>query len=156
MHMQIRRSDLSRGGASVTVFSSVKCFCLTRADLRGVPAVLQPRGEHPAGGAAHALLQGTGWGRSVSQVPSRAFLCTDTSGFFFFETLAGQRGRPRQSVLPGQRLRPQGRLRQQRGPGAGRRQRVLQLVGHPEGSLHGSRQVSHCGAPPLSTCDPFS
>lgn len=75
----------------------------------------------------------------------RAFLCTVTSDFFIFETLTGQRGRPRQSVLPGQRLRPQGRLRQQRGPGAGRCQRVLQLVGHPEGFLHGSSQVSHWG-----------
>lgn len=30
------------------------------AGLCGIPAVFQPRGEHPPGGAAHALLQGKG------------------------------------------------------------------------------------------------
>lgn len=68
---------------------------------------------------------------------------------FIFETLTGQRGRPRQPVLSGQGLRAQGRLRQQRGPSAGRSQWVLQFIGHSEGSLHGSGQVSSSEAPPL-------
>lgn len=35
-------------------------FSPTPAGLCGIPAVFQPRGEHPPGRAAHALLQGRG------------------------------------------------------------------------------------------------
>lgn len=149
--MLIWWSDLSRAGRLHYFFFLLNVFVwLEQVFVESL--LCSSRAENIRLAGQHMHCSKVQHGGAPSRSFSCIFLCDGCLELFIFETLAGQRGRPRQSVLPGQRLRPQGRLRQQRGPCAGRSQRVLQLVGHSEGSLHGSGQVRHSEAPPLWIC----
>lgn len=122
------------------------------AGLCGVPAVLQPRGEHPPGRAVYALLQGILNKAHFTKFHSDCPLCSPNikplpmnllfqliSALLFM--FPGGSGCSRQPVFPGKRLQSEGGLWQQCGIGVGGCQRVLQLLHGTNRPLHEPGQV---------------
>lgn len=93
---------------SCTLHSAVLNWVQHSPGLRGVPAVFEPCGEHTPGRAAHALLQGTSkillrLHQSETHALTRVTQAHGSleGGWNYTFVFPGQRGCPRQSVLPG-------------------------------------------------------